>query len=33
VKALVVDYEVRKPWLGNIDFLMTFHHAEVLKGQ
>lgn len=32
-KALMVDYEVRKPWLGNIDFLMTFHHAEVLKGQ
>lgn len=32
-KALVVDYEVRKPWLGNIDFLMTFHHAEALKGQ
>lgn len=32
-KALIVDYEVRKPWLGNIDFLMTFHHAEELKGQ
>ena len=32
-KALMVDYEVRKPWLGNIDFLMTFHHAEELKGQ
>lgn len=32
-KVLMVDYEVRKPWLGNIDFLMTFHHAEALKGQ
>lgn len=32
-KALMVDYEVRKPWLGNIDFLMTFHYAEELKGQ
>lgn len=32
-KVLMVDYEVRKPWLGNIDFLMTFHHAEELKGQ
>lgn len=32
-KALMVDYEVRKPWLGNVDFLMTFHHVEALKGQ
>lgn len=32
-KALMVDYEVRKPWLGNIEFLMTFHHAVELKGQ
>lgn len=32
-KALIVNYEVRKPWLGNIDFLMTFKHAEELKGQ
>mgnify|MGYP003584001410 FL=1 len=32
-KALMVDYEVRKPWLGNIQFLMTFHHAVELKGQ
>lgn len=32
-KALVVDYEVRKPWIGNIDFLLTFKHAEELQGQ
>lgn len=32
-KALAVNYEVRKPWFGNIDFLLTFKHAEELKGQ
>ncbi|HPY41611.1 MAG TPA: DUF4845 domain-containing protein [Thiolinea sp.] len=32
-KALVVDYEVRKPWLGNISFLLSFHHTVELKGQ
>lgn len=33
VFALTVDYEVRKPWLANIDFLIDFHHAAELKRQ
>ncbi|MEZ5476067.1 MAG: DUF4845 domain-containing protein [Thiolinea sp.] len=31
VKALQVEYEVRKPWLANIDFLMTFKHVAELR--
>lgn len=31
VYALTVDYQVRKPWLANIDFLIDFNHAAELK--
>ena len=31
VPAIQVDYEVRKQWFANIEFLVSFHHAEVLK--
>ena len=30
-KALQVEYEVRKPWLANIDFLLTFKHVAELR--
>lgn len=30
VRALEVYYEVRKPWLGNIDFLTTFKYSKEL---
>lgn len=33
VFALTVEYEVRKPWLANIDFLIDFNHAAELKRQ
>ncbi len=32
-RALVVNYEVRKHWLANIEFLMTFNHVEEIKRQ
>ncbi len=32
-RALKVEYEVRKPWLANIDFMMSFKHVAVLKRQ
>lgn len=31
VKMLQVDYEVKKPWFANIEFLMKFNHAVELK--
>lgn len=31
--AVEVDYEVRKKWIANIDFLVTFKYAEALKRQ
>lgn len=31
VFALTVNYQVRKPWLANIDFLIDFNHAAELK--
>jgi hypothetical protein len=30
VKALEIYYEVRKPWVANIDFLMTFEYSKEL---
>ncbi|MDD5394200.1 MAG: DUF4845 domain-containing protein [Thiothrix sp.] len=30
VRALVVNYEARKHWLANIDFLTTFHYSVEL---
>lgn len=32
-KGLQVKYEVRKPWLANIDFMMNFEHAAKLTRQ
>lgn len=29
-KALEVYYEVRKPWVANIDFLLTFEYSKEL---
>ncbi|MEZ5479481.1 MAG: DUF4845 domain-containing protein [Thiolinea sp.] len=33
VRALKVQYEVRKHWLANIDLTMNFEHAAVFKRQ
>ncbi len=30
VRALQIYYEVRKPWVANIDFLMTFDYSKEL---
>lgn len=30
VRALEIYYEVRKPWVANIDFLMTFQYSKEL---
>ncbi|OQX09679.1 MAG: hypothetical protein BWK73_22200 [Thiothrix lacustris] len=30
VKALEIYYEVRKPWVANIDFLLTFDYSKEL---
>ncbi|WGZ96336.1 MAG: DUF4845 domain-containing protein [Candidatus Thiothrix putei] len=30
VKALEIYYEVRKPWVANIDFLLTFEYSKKL---
>lgn len=30
VKALEIYYEVRKPWVANIDFLLTFNYSKEL---
>lgn len=27
-KNIQLDYEVRKPFIGNIDFIISFHHQE-----
>ncbi|UOG91668.1 MAG: DUF4845 domain-containing protein [Candidatus Thiothrix sulfatifontis] len=30
VKALEIYYEIRKPWVGNIDFLLSFNYSKEL---
>ena len=30
VKALEIYYEVRKPWVANIEFLLTFNYSKEL---